>query len=151
MTEERTSSSDRDSVPGRRDAFIDFCRAFSLLVVVLWHWVFSIVFVGADDRVHVTNVLQFTYALWPLTWLFQVMPLFFFVGGFAHMQLWEKIRRQGGSYGRFVVGRFSRLALPALVVLGAWVIIGAVAIAAGAPRTFIVSAVVLIVSPLWFL
>src|SRR5205823_3193550 len=31
-----------------RDEFIDFCRALSLIVVVLWHWVFTILFVGPD-------------------------------------------------------------------------------------------------------
>jgi hypothetical protein len=152
MAEEGSAGpGERLARPGRRDEFIDFCRAFSLVVVVLWHWVFSIVYVAADNSVHVTNVLQFTYSLWPMTWLFQVIPLFFFVGGYAHLRLWEKTMAEGESYGRFVMGRFARLAAPALLVLGAWVVLGVVAIALGAPRTFIVTGVVLVVSPLWFM
>jgi peptidoglycan/LPS O-acetylase OafA/YrhL len=136
---------------GGRDEFIDFCRAFCLLVVVVWHWVFSIIFVGGDGRVHTTNMLQFSYALWPLTWLFQVMPLFFFVGGFAHMKVWDKLRGRGGTYRAFLAGRLARLLLPALVVVGLWGVVGVAAYAGGAPAGLVSSGVVLAVSPLWFM
>ncbi|MEZ5251460.1 MAG: hypothetical protein R2713_20280 [Ilumatobacteraceae bacterium] len=33
-----------------RNAYIDFLRALSLIVVVLWHWVFTIVLWRDDGR-----------------------------------------------------------------------------------------------------
>ena len=46
-----------DVLPGR-DRFIDFLRAFSLLVVVVWHTVFTIL-VWRDDGPHATSPLGF--------------------------------------------------------------------------------------------
>ena len=39
---------------GGRDAFVDFMRAFSLFVVVTWHWVFTIV-IWRSDGPHATT------------------------------------------------------------------------------------------------
>ena len=60
-----------------RDVYIDFLRAFSLLVVVAWHWVFTII-IWQDDGPHATSPIGFTTGLWTATWLLQVMPLFLF-------------------------------------------------------------------------
>jgi hypothetical protein len=98
-----------------RDEFIDLCRAFSLLVVVLWHWVFTIVVWRASGP-SADSPLGFTRNLWILTWVLQVMPVFFFVGGYAHMRLWLKLR---GSAAGFVLGRMRRLLVPSLALLGA--------------------------------
>jgi Acyltransferase family len=129
-----------------RDEFIDLCRAFSLLVVVLWHWVFTIVVWRASGP-SADSPLGFTRNLWILTWVLQVMPVFFFVGGYAHMQLWLKLR---GSAAGFVLGRMRRLLVPSLALLGVWA-----AIAAVAEGVFHVywfgRAALLIVSPLWFI
>jgi len=129
-----------------RDDFIDLCRAFSLLIVVVWHWVFTIVVWGKNGP-SANSPLGFTDNLWIITWFLQVMPVFFFVGGHAHLQLWTKPR--GGPHGRFVLGRLRRLLLPSLALLLVWVAIATVVTA-----TFHVpwfdKAALLIVSPLWF-
>jgi len=129
-----------------RDEFIDLCRAVSLLVVVLWHWVFTIVVWRASGP-SADSPLGFTRNLWILTWVLQVMPVFFFVGGYAHMQLWLKVR---GSATSFMLGRMRRLLVPSLALLGVWA-----AIAAVAEGVFHVywfgRAALLIVSPLWFI
>ena len=80
--------------PQERDTYIDFLRAFSLLVVVAWHWVFTIV-IWKDDGPHATNPIGFTTGLWAATWLLQVMPLFFYVGGYSHLVAWERARSRG--------------------------------------------------------
>jgi hypothetical protein len=132
-----------------RDRFIDFVRAFSLLVVVAWHWVFTII-VWRPDGPHATNPIGFTRGLFFATWLLQVMPLFFFVGGFAHERAWL-----GRSDGRRTLGEFARdraidLARPALLLAGAWWLLGSIVVFLfeldGIGR-----AVTLILSPLWFL
>lgn len=134
-----------------RDAFIDFVRAFSLLVVIAWHWVFTIVIWKADGP-HASNPIGFTRGLFIATWLFQVMPLFFFVGGFAHTEAWEA----GHARGKFATTlgfawkRAGSLARPALALSAVWWVLGSVGVFLfeldGIPRS-----VKLILSPLWFI
>lgn len=132
-----------------RNAYVDFIRAFSLLVVVAWHWMFTIIH-WSDDGPHASNPIGFTSGLWAATWLFQVMPLFFYVGGYAHLTAWERARGRGDRLGRFVWRRIRRLALPALVLLGVWVGLGII-LGAVFDLHWIGRAVTLVVSPLWFL
>ncbi|WP_027346009.1 acyltransferase family protein [Hamadaea tsunoensis] len=136
-----------------RDSYVDFLRAASLIVVVLWHWAFTIltwVDNGPDAGPHATSPLGFTHGFWLATWLFQVMPLFFYVGGFVHLRSWERARRRGDTLGHFVYQRIRRLAIPAAVVLMAWIAVGTV-LGAYFHLVGIGRAVTLIVSPLWFL
>jgi hypothetical protein len=134
-----------------RDRFIDFVRACSLLVVVAWHWVFTIIVWRADGP-HATNPIGFTRGLFIATWLFQVMPLFFFVGGFAHTEAWEAGLERGRfrSTVAFAWSRANQLARPALALAAGWWLIGSVGVALfeldGVPR-----AVKLVLSPLWFI
>jgi peptidoglycan/LPS O-acetylase OafA/YrhL len=137
-----------DVLPGR-DRFIDFMRAFSLLVVVVWHAVFTIL-VWEEDGPHATSPLGFFRGMWVLTWLFQVMPLFFFVGGYAHLASWTRARAGGQRLGRFVLRRIKALAVPALALVGVWIGLG-IAVTAVFDVQWMGRALVLVISPLWFL
>ncbi len=132
-----------------RNAYVDFLRAFSLLVVVMWHWVFTIV-IWSDDGPHATNPIGFTTGLWLATWLLQVMPLFFYIGGYAHLTAWTAAHRRGVSIWGFVGRRLQRLAIPALSLLIVWLLLGSV-LGAVFDLTWIGRAVFLVVSPLWFI
>ena len=132
-----------------RDKYVDFIRAFSLLVVVAWHWVFTII-VWDDDGPHASNPLGFTTGLWVLTWAFQVMPLFFYVGGYGHLRSWEKARDRGQSIWTLVGVRLKRLAVPTFALLGVWIVIG-VAVSTVWDWNWTWRAVKLVVSPLWFM
>jgi hypothetical protein len=130
-----------------RNAYVDWLRAFSLIVVVLWHWAFTIIRWHADGP-HATSPLQFTKGFWIFTWLLQVMPLFFYIGGHVHLLSWERARDKGAK--AFVWRRLRQLAVPALLLLGTWIALGALA------RWYfnwhwVGRAVRLVVSPLWFL
>lgn len=138
------------AAPGRRDPFVDFCRGFSLLVVVIWHWVFTIL-IWTPSGPDADNPIGFASGTWLLTWLFQVMPIFFFVGGFTHQVLWGKVRDQGRGYGRFVMGRAHDLVLPSLLLICIWVSLGLAAVSLGAPGGWTAKGVVLVISPLWFM
>lgn len=137
--------------PVDRDRFIDFVRAFSLLVVVAWHWVFTII-IWRNDGPHASNPIGFTRGLFVATWLFQVMPLFFFVGGYAHTEAWEAGHEKGRfrTTVQFAWYRVKHLARPALILAVGWWLLGTVAVFLydidGVPR-----AVKLILSPLWFI
>lgn len=140
---------DAPSVGGGRDRYVDFLRAFSLLVVVAWHWVFTIIR-WQPDGPHATNPIGFTTGLWMATWLLQVMPLFFYVGGYAHLRAWDKARRTGTPLWSFVFKRVRSLAVPALALLGVWIVI-AIVLSTLFDIRWIGRAAMLVVSPLWFL
>ncbi|MDO8361623.1 MAG: acyltransferase [Actinomycetota bacterium] len=140
--------SDPTAAPAR-DHFVDFMRAFSLLVVVAWHWVFTIV-IWADDGPHATSPIGFTTGLWAATWLLQVMPLFFYIGGYSHLVAWQSARSKGQRLSGFVMRRLRRLAIPALALLIVWIAVG-ITVGAVFNIEWMGRAVLLVVSPLWFM
>ncbi|MEU6711078.1 acyltransferase [Nonomuraea sp. NPDC046802] len=132
-----------------RDKYVDWLRALSLIVVVVWHWAFTIL----EWKPHgpePTSPLGFTSGLWILTWLLQVLPLFFYVGGHVHLLSWHRAKQRGVGIGAFVWRRIRALASPALFLSGVWIAIGA-----SVTLTFHVDwmwrVVLLVLSPLWFL
>ncbi|MEO3802460.1 acyltransferase [Nonomuraea sp. B1E8] len=132
-----------------RDKYVDWLRALSLIVVVVWHWAFTIL----EWKPHgpePTSPLGFTSGLWILTWLLQVLPLFFYVGGHVHLLSWNRARARGVGIGSFVLRRIRALALPALSLSGVWVLIGAT-VTWAFDVDWMWRVVVLVLSPLWFL
>jgi Acyltransferase family len=95
------------ATPVDRDRFADLLRVASILAVVAGHWLMAVV-VWRDGRVQGGNALSLVPGLWLSTWLLQVMPLFFFVGGLANLVS----ARRAGSWARFVRGRAARLLRP---------------------------------------
>ncbi|CAB4566789.1 MAG: acyltransferase family protein [Actinobacteria bacterium] len=132
-----------------RNTYVDFLRAVSLIVVVLWHWAFTIV-IWEDDGPHATNPIGFTTGLWLATWLLQVMPLFFYIGGYAHLTSWTRAQARGVSIWSFTGRRLRQLAVPALSLFAVWLVLGSV-LGAVFDLTWVGRAVFLVVSPLWFI
>ncbi len=138
-------------VSGGRDDLVDLLRSLATTTVVLWHWVFTIV-VWRVDGPHADNPIGYVSGLWSLTWVLQVMPLFFVAGGFVHARSWGRDRDRPGAWAAFVKRRALQLGLPALVLIA--VVAGAGAATAllhsgGDP--WVPRAVMLVLSPLWFL
>ncbi len=142
----------QDTTVSGRNAYVDWLRAVSLLVVIVWHWAFTLITWSRADGPHVTSPLGFTKGFWVLTWLLQVMPLFFYIGGYVHLRSWDRAKARGERLGRFVGRRLRQLAVPAVLLVVTWAALGA---ALG--RYFEINGTVvgrtvkLIVSPLWFL
>ncbi len=67
-----------DKTPESRDRYVDFLRALSILVVVIGHWLSAVVFKTNDGFV-VRNAVGMVKGLWAITWILQVMPVFFFM------------------------------------------------------------------------
>jgi fucose 4-O-acetylase-like acetyltransferase len=107
------------ATPKTRDRYVDFLRAASIAAVVFGHW-----FIGVIHRenglVYLTSAVGLSSGLWLGTWLFQVMPIFFFVGGFSNLTAYESFRRRGDTTGTFVRSRLERLLRPSLLFLGVW-------------------------------
>ena len=137
--------------PAARDRYVDLLRVVSLATVILGHWLMAVPVVAPDGSTSVTNVLALVPALQPLTWLFQIMPIFFLVGGFAHGTALTSLTRRGGNYADFARSRAGRLLRPTAVFIGVWLMLAALAGTAGVDHGLIRVALRTVVQPLWFL
>ena len=76
--------------------------------------------------------------------------MFFYVGGYVHLQAWHRARDRGEHLGHFVRRNLRRLSLPAIVLAAVWIGLG-VALWAAFGLEWIGRAVLLVISPLWFI
>jgi hypothetical protein len=131
-----------------RDPYADFLRSFSLLVVILWHWCFTI-FIWNDSGPNATSPLGFTSGIWIFTWLLQVLPVFFYIGGYVHLKAWERSAARGEKIWHFALRQARSLAIPAAALLVTWIILGIV-IGNVFDLKWMTRGVLLVISPLWF-
>ncbi|MFD3457383.1 acyltransferase [Streptomyces sp. NPDC058691] len=132
------------ATPASRDRYVDFLRVASLATVVLGHWLMAAVSTRDGGGIEVGNLLAVRPALQPLTWALQVMPVFFFVGGFSHALSYRSVVRAGGGYATFLRARLRRLLLPTAAFTVVW---AAVALLLPVPDV----AARLVAQPLWFI
>jgi fucose 4-O-acetylase-like acetyltransferase len=136
--------------PAERNRYADFLRAASIGVVVIGHWLMATPSVerGAFTLSDMLRVAPWTQ--W-LTWVFQVMPVFFLVGGYANAASWQKARDSGEGYDVWISRRLQRLVRPMIPVVLVWSGIALAARALGAnPRAVDLRSQVALV-PIWFL
>jgi hypothetical protein len=139
------------STPADRDRYIDLLRVVSLGVVVVGHWLMAVVVVAPDGAVRATNLLAVLPSLQPLTWLLQVMPVFFFVGGFSHATAVSSVHRRGGRYADFARSRAARLLRPTTVFIAVWLAFALAVEIAGHDRGVLGAASRTVAQPLWFI
>jgi len=138
------------ATPDSRDRYVDFLRAFSILTVVCGHWLIAII-IWEDQRISVDNAVGLQRGLWLVTWILQVMPIFFFVGGFANAVGWDSARRRGMSYGGFLRTRLQRLLWPTAIFAAVWTLIEVVLHLTDTGAPGITRGTFLPFGPLWFL
>src|SRR3970282_890438 len=97
--------------PPTRDRLVDFVRGASILVVVVGHWLMAVI-TWDGATMAVDNVLRHLEGAWIATWLLQVMPLFFFVGGFSNLRSLDSAARRREPYSVWVSPRVSRITRP---------------------------------------
>jgi hypothetical protein len=78
-----------------RDPVVDLVRAMAVSIVVVWHTTLSVVHFD-DGRLVMGSPSDAVAGGWVATWLLQVMPAFFVVGGYVHLGAW----RSAPSIGR---------------------------------------------------
>ena len=116
--------------------------------MILGHWL--VVDVGWDGtQLRETSALGLVPQMWPLTWLFQVIPLFFLVAGSANARSWRASRQRGDSYSSFVDRRLHRVLVPTGVYLAVVVPLAVLSDAGGGWGLRAGGAMLL--QPLWFL
>ncbi|ACQ80083.1 acyltransferase 3 [Beutenbergia cavernae DSM 12333] len=134
-----------------RDRYVDLLRAGAILVVVLGHWIVSAV-TTADGRLAGVSLLSVSAWTHPLTWAFQVMPVFFLVGGFANAASWTSYgRRHPGGAAAWTRSRVLRLLRPTAVFLGTLLVAYAVATAVRADPVLVRATIQTAALSLWFL
>lgn len=139
-----------DATPSGRNRVVDALRALSILVVVMWHWVFSVTHVRHGALV-MPNPIDTVPGLWAATWVLQIMPLFFVVGGYANLAGWDATVRKGHGWASFARGRVRRLLLPIGSLVAVWALADACirVVRPGSPSVLTWGMVVFV--PLWFL
>ena len=80
-----------------RDPVIDLARFFCLILVVLSHCMMVSPVLHPDGTVTTENTLMEQHWFEPVLWVFQVMPLFFVLGGITGLESWRRLRARGGS------------------------------------------------------
>ena len=138
------------ATPEDRDRYLDLLRGLAIAVVVLGHWLLAVVWMQ-DGHLRASAVLDAAPATRWLTWILQVMPLFFLVGGVVNARSWRAARNAGAVWAAWVGRRAARLLRPTTVVVWTWVALAAVASAAGVERSLIVLGARNALIPLWFL
>ena len=113
------------NTPPERNRYVDFLRAVSILMVITGHWLIVAVYYQ-DGEIKFGDVLELQTGTQWLTWLFQVMPIFFIVGGYANAVSLESARRRGIGYAGWLAVRLHRLITPLLALLGGWAAIAAI-------------------------
>jgi fucose 4-O-acetylase-like acetyltransferase len=129
---------------------VDLVRLVAILVVILGHWLASIIVVDDDQPEGRTALAEIGYMRW-LTLLLQVMPMFFLAGGFAAAASWPSWRSRGGRWAGWIHSRFVRLLRPTtwfvVIMSGA----AGVATLLGAPARVLAQAGWGVALQLWFL
>ena len=136
--------------PPERNRYVDLLRSVSILVVIIGHWMIATAYV-VNGEMDAGHLLAGRPQLHWLTWLFQVMPIFFIVGGYSNAVSLESAERKGIGYAGWLSARLNRLVAPLLILLVAWAVIAIAMSQFGARAEVIqyVSQAALI--PTWFL
>ncbi len=150
MTRAASSTPPR-TVPAGRDLTLDLTRVACVLLVVFVHILFTGVGRDADGGL----VIERTVEQLPIfdlgTWVANIMPLFFVVGGYAARAGWRSAERRGESADRFVRVRLARLARPAVPVMVFFTVALSAVRLLGIDPQLVDTIAIGVGSPLWFL
>jgi len=135
----------------KRDLTLDIARVFCVLLVVVIHLLMVGVGMDATGALSVSRPLEDQPWFDTATWIGQIMPLFFVVGGFASLTAWRSLGRRGGTASDYVRNRVLRLAQPALPLFLFYVVVIGGARVVGVDPALLDVVIVGAGAPLWFL
>ncbi|MFQ5983869.1 MAG: acyltransferase, partial [Woeseiaceae bacterium] len=136
--------------PDERNRYVDFLRAVSILMVITGHWLIATFYYHEGSLTPADLLAIRPWTQW-LTWLFQVMPIFFIVGGYANAVSLESARRREIGYAGWLASRLNRLVTPLLVLLLGWAVLAAILHFSGVGGDVIRLASRASLVPTWFL
>ena len=136
--------------PADRNRIVDFWRVLAILIVAFGHWLAASIWLMPDGEIALLNSLEWIpYAAW-VTWIVQVMPIFFLAGGYANARGLRKVAANAQLRRDWITARARRLFTPVVPLLVVWV--GLIQVM----RTFVPPEVIYAGAmsatvPLWFL
>ncbi|MFI1520224.1 acyltransferase [Kitasatospora cineracea] len=146
----RTAAKIDAKTPATRDRALDGLRALALLSVPLGHWMLG-GFDSPDGVLHNASPLGALPSMAPLSWVLQLLGVFFLVGGRASALSLRRAAGRGVRTGTWLRGRVLRLARPVLGVAAVWAALIPVLRALGVPAGTVRTGAVLMVQPLWYI
>jgi fucose 4-O-acetylase-like acetyltransferase len=139
-----------EATPAARNRYVDLLRFLSIALVVIGHWLLAVLGFR-DGRFVGENLLELAPDLQIATWIFQVMPIFFLVGGYTNAISWASATRRGESYGDWLRARCTRLLRPAIWFVAFWTALPILAVAIALPSSMARVGGEEVALPLWFL
>jgi len=136
------------ATPAHRDRTVDALRALAICGVILGHWMVTALVLtkGKSGGVlYDASPLASMSWLTPVSWVFQTLAVFFFVGGYSASRSYR------GGYLAWLRGRLVRLARPVAMLVAVWVPLGTGLWLAGVPGSTLHTVLTLVLDPLWFL
>jgi fucose 4-O-acetylase-like acetyltransferase len=134
-----------------RDPVMDFTRVLCVAVVVIGHLLMIGAAVVPGRGLVVERTLLETDWIDPVSWIAQIMPLFFVVGGFAGIGAWRRLESSGGTAADYIRSRILRLARPSVALFAALAVGVLVMHLTGVDPVAIRIIGLGVSSPLWFL
>jgi fucose 4-O-acetylase-like acetyltransferase len=134
-----------------RNLAVDFYRASGVVLIVLGHWLAGSVTYHNGQFGRENPLLDMPWTQW-LTWIFQAVPVFFFVAGYAGAVSWTH-RRAADSFSRqaWIRHRLARVLGPTMVYVALVSLIVVVLQARHVPGTVLEYAGWAVAMHLWFL
>ncbi|WP_395360422.1 acyltransferase [Streptomyces sp. YH02] len=144
----RTAQKIESGTPAHRDRAIDGLRALALLAVPTGHWLLGGFTLSSDGAIHNASPLGTFAGLAPVSWILQMLGIFFLVGGYASVLSY---RRRKGSTRAWLSGRLARLGRPVLGVTAVWAaLLPVLHFGFDVPVDTLRTASTLVIQPLWF-
>ena len=136
-----------------RNRAVDLYRAVAMLAVAVGHWVAMVAF-RSEGELITGNALEFGPSFSAITWILQVMPLFFMVGGFASAasldSKFDPTRSAFAQRSDWTAARLARLLPPVKALATTWLVVLGIGYLMGV-SALVNAAAVAAAIPLWFL
>lgn len=138
------------SMTMERNRYADLLRVVAIGGVVYGHWLLVSITYARGQLSGVDAIGYVSWAPW-VTWAFQVMPVFFLVGGYVNARSWPSHQARGETWTVWVRDRALRLLWPTAVFVVVGTLAVSVALLAGVPGSEVGEAGWLVALQLWFL
>ena len=141
----------RAALLARRDLVVDLARVACVFLVVVIHLLMIGVGLDSSGAIVVSRPLEAQPWFDAATWVGQIMPLFFALGGFTAVTSWRSLQKRGGTAADFIRARTIRLATPALALFVFFAVVLGAATVAGVDPALLETVAAGAGTPLWFL
>ncbi|MFD8705969.1 acyltransferase [Kitasatospora sp. NPDC059648] len=137
--------------PATRDRALDGLRAIALLSVPVGHWMLGGLTLSSDGALHNASPLSSLGFFAPVSWVLQMLGVFFLVGGHSSVRSLERAREKGLTYAGWLRARTVRLLRPVLGVTAVWALLIPLLPRLGVPGDTLRTGATLVVQPLWYI